>query len=54
MIVMIAEQFTSDPSDRERSPTIIWKPGLTIVNNHMETESGLYLAEGSEKFHFVL
>ena len=26
MIVTIAEQFTSDPSDRERSPTIIWKP----------------------------
>ena len=26
---MITEQFTSDPSDRERSPTIIWKPGLT-------------------------
>ena len=28
MIVTIAEQFTSDPSDRERSPTIIWKPGF--------------------------
>ena len=27
MIVTIAEQFTSDPSDREGSPTIIWKPG---------------------------
>ena len=27
MIVTIAEHFTSDPSDRERSPTIIWKPG---------------------------
>ena len=30
MIVTIAEQFTSDLSDRERSPTIIWKPGLKI------------------------
>ena len=30
MIVTFAEQFTSDPSDRERSPTIIWKPGLMI------------------------
>ena len=29
-IVTIAEQFTSDPSDRERSPTIIWKPGFTV------------------------
>ena len=28
MIVTIAEHFTSDPSDRERSPAIIWKPGL--------------------------
>ena len=28
MIVTIAEHFTSDASDRERSPTIIWKPGL--------------------------
>ena len=32
MIVTIAEQFTSDPSDRERSPTIIWKPGFSV--NH--------------------
>ena len=30
MIVTIAEHFTSDPSDRERSPTIIWKPGFTM------------------------
>ena len=29
IIVTIAEQFTSDPSDRERSPTIIWKPGFS-------------------------
>ena len=29
MIVMIAEQFTSDPSDPEGSPTIIWKPCLS-------------------------
>ena len=28
MIVTIAEHFTSYPSDRERSPTIIWKPGF--------------------------
>ena len=27
MIVTITEQFTSDPSDHEQSPTIIWKPG---------------------------
>ena len=33
MIVTIAEQFTSDPSDRERSPTIIWKPGLRLRYN---------------------
>ena len=32
MIVTIAEHFTSDPSDRERSPTIIWKPGLNITD----------------------
>ena len=31
MIVVIAEQFTSDPSDRERLPTIIWKPGFTAL-----------------------
>ena len=28
MIVTIAEHFTIDPSDCERLPTIIWKPGL--------------------------
>ena len=28
MIVMITEQFASDPSDHEQSLTIIWKPGL--------------------------
>ena len=28
MIVTISEQFTSDPSERERPPTIICKPGL--------------------------
>ena len=28
MIATIAEEFSSDPSDRERSPTIIWKPGF--------------------------
>ena len=28
MIVKITEQFTSDLSDCERSPMIIWKPGL--------------------------
>ena len=32
MIVTIAEHFASDPSDRERSPTIIWKPGFTILS----------------------
>ena len=31
MIVAIAEQFTSDPSDCERSPMIIWKPGLSVT-----------------------
>ena len=30
MIVTITEHFTSD---RERSPTIIWKPGFTNLNN---------------------
>ena len=28
MITMIAELFTSDPSDRKRSPTLIRKPSL--------------------------
>ena len=28
MIVTITEQFTNDPSNRERSPMIIWKPGF--------------------------
>ena len=32
MIVTIAEQFTSDPSDRERLPTIIWKPGFKAAS----------------------
>ena len=32
MIVTIAEHFTSDPSDRERSPTIIWKPGFSFLS----------------------
>ena len=31
MIVTITGQFTSDPSNRERSPTIIWKPGCKIL-----------------------
>ena len=37
MIVTIAEHFTSDPSDRERSPTIIWKPGFRIVGTRLRT-----------------
>ena len=36
MIVTIAEHFTRDPSDRERSPTIIWKPGFIM---HVRTDS---------------
>ena len=28
MIVTITEQFTSDPSNREQLPMIIWKPGF--------------------------
>ena len=43
MIITIAEQFTSNPSDYEWSPMIIWKPGLTIVNDHMETRLNLLL-----------
>ena len=35
MIVTIAEHFTSDPSDRERSPTIIWKPGFKKMRNSL-------------------
>ena len=43
--------------------TIQWKPGLTIVtiaviltfvtivNDHRETERGLYFGKGTEKFH---
>ena len=27
---------------------------VTIVNDHMETESGLYFGKGTEKFHYVL
>ena len=30
MIVTIAEQFTSDPSNRERSAMTICKPGFTL------------------------
>ena len=26
---------------------------VTIVNDHMETESGLYFGKGTEKFHYV-
>ena len=38
MIVTIIEQFTTSyPSDHEQLPKIIWKPGLTIVSDHMET-----------------
>ena len=31
MMVTITEQFTSDPSNRERSPTIIWKPDFRLT-----------------------
>ena len=31
MIVAIAEQFTSHPSDCERLSTIIWKPGFMVA-----------------------
>ena len=30
MVVTINEQFTSNPSDHEQSPTIIWKPGISL------------------------
>ena len=33
MIVTIAEHFASDPSDREQSPMIIWKPGSEVKTN---------------------
>ena len=36
-----------DRSDRMFSAIV------TIVSDHMETESGLYLGEGSEKFRYV-
>ena len=39
MIVTIAGHFTSDPSGRERSPTIIWKPGFTD-GDHLLTREG--------------
>ena len=39
MIVTIAEQFTGNPSDREQSPTIIWKPGFTD-GDHLLTREG--------------
>ena len=26
---------------------------VTIINDHMETESGLYFGKGTEKFHYV-
>ena len=38
MIITIAEQFTGDPSDRERLPTIIWKPGLMITSFDLSQE----------------
>ena len=34
MIATIAELFTRDPSDLKRSPTIIWKPGLSEIRMH--------------------
>ena len=36
MIVTIAEQFTSYPSDRERSPMIIWKPGFRVAHEDIK------------------
>ena len=33
MIVAIAEQFTSDPSDRELSPTMSMEPGFSTSVN---------------------
>ena len=46
MIVTIAEQFTSDPSDREQSQTIIWKPGvnsifLNYVKNYLKSDDNM-------------
>ena len=54
MIVTIAEQFTNDPSDHERSPTIIWKPGLSRIASHKremlhkQTKNYLFIRESAE------
>ena len=45
MIATIAEQFTGDPSDRERSPTIIRKPGLSISRDLEGKKSDLRTTE---------
>ena len=44
MIAAIAEQFTTDPSDRERSPAMIWKPGLSL--NEFQTNLAVIVWTG--------
>ena len=59
-IVKIAEVLRSQRSQRfygNQSSAIVTIAVIltivTIVNDHMETESGLYFGKGTEKFHYV-
>ena len=59
-IVKIAEVLRSQRSQRfygNQSSAIVTIAVIltiiTIVNNHMETESRLYFGKGTEKFHYV-
>ena len=56
-IVKIAEVLRSQQSQRfygsQSSAIVTIAVILTIVNDHMETESGLYFGKGTEKFHYV-
>ena len=59
-IVKIAEVLRSQRSQRfyrNQSSAIVTIAVIltivTIVNDHMETESGFYFGKGTEKFHYV-
>ena len=56
-IIKIAEVLRSQRSQRfygnQSSAIVTIAVILTIVNDYMETESGLYFGKGTEKFHYV-
>ena len=56
-IVKIAEVLRSQRSQsfygNQSSAIVTIAVILTIVNDHMETESGLYFGKGTEKFRYV-